>query len=90
MEENLTYISGFTADIVISAPCYVRVNQSVELKCSSFVVPRIKKAEFLVDDTTFTYIRSHENVCYSSLPDNICNINTCHCSEIFASQGLRF
>ena len=81
MEENLTYISGLTADIVISAPRYVHVNQSFELKCSSFDVPRITKAEFLVDDTTFTYIRSQENVCYNLLRDNICNINTCHCSE---------
>jgi hypothetical protein len=46
MEENLTYISGFTADIFISAPRYVRVNQSFVLKCSSFDVPRMKKAEF--------------------------------------------
>jgi hypothetical protein len=36
MEENLTYISGFTADIFISAPRYVRVNQSFVLKCSSY------------------------------------------------------
>jgi hypothetical protein len=47
MEEHLTYISGFTADIVISAPRYVRVNQSFELKCSSFDVPRIKKSGIL-------------------------------------------
>ena len=90
MEEHLTYISGFTADIVISAPRYARVNQSFELKCSSFDVPRIKKAEFLVDDTTFTYIRSNENVCYNSLGNNTCNINTCHCSEDGRTYALYY
>jgi hypothetical protein len=58
------YISGMTEDIVISAPRYVRVNQRFELNCSSFVVPRKKTAEFLIDDITHTNIRSHENVCY--------------------------
>ena len=90
MEENLTYISGFTADIVISAPRYVRVNQSFELKCSSFDVPPIKMAEFLVDGTTFTYIRSHEKVCYNLLRENICNISTCHCSEDGRTYALNY
>jgi hypothetical protein len=90
MEEHLTYISGFTADIVISAPRYARVNQSFELKCSSFDVPRIKKAELLVDDTTFIYIRSHNNACYNSLGDSICNINTCHCSEDGRTYALYY
>ena len=70
-----------TEDIVISAPRYVHVNQSFELNCSSFVVPGKKTAEFLIDDITLTNIRSHENVCYNSFRENICNINTCHCSE---------
>ena len=70
-----------TEDIVISAPRYVRVNQRFELNCSSFVVPRKKTAEFLINDITHTNIRSHENVCYNSFRENICNINTCHCSE---------
>jgi hypothetical protein len=90
MEENLTYISDFTADIVISAPRYVRVNQSFVLKCSSFDVPRIKKAEFLVDDTTIAYIRIHEKVCYNLLRDNICNINSCHCSEDGRTYALYY
>jgi hypothetical protein len=70
-----------TEDIVISAPRYVRVIQSFELNCSSFDVPCIKTAEFLIEDTTLTNIRSHENVCYNSFRENTCNINTCHCSE---------
>ena len=45
------------------------------------MVPHIKTAEFLIEDTTLTNIRSHENVCYNSFLENICNINTCHCSE---------
>ena len=90
MEENLTYISDFTADIVISAPRYVRVNQSFVLKCSSFDVPRIKKAEFLVDDKTIAYIRIHEKVCYNLLRDNICNINSCHCSEDGRTYALYY
>ena len=91
MEENLTYISGFTADIVISAPRYVRVNQSFELKCSSFDVPLITKAEFLIDDTTFTYISGHGKVCRNSLRNNIlCNINTCHCSEDGRTYALYY
>jgi hypothetical protein len=90
IENNLTYISGFTADIIISAPRYVRINQSFALKCTSFDVPRIKKAEFLVDDTTFTYIRSHEKVCDNLLRGNICIINTCHCSEDGRTYALYY